>query len=431
MQFRKMTLDNLIQCIDKAPSQHVIRGLDDRDLRIYCDSKDSGFNLKNQFKLREKSSDLYNNALNRLRKIKENKDKSIKKLKANHLLGRQYNTDICSFKLHVSLNNILEQDEKIIKKLLLYLVDKYTEENNLKFDFKIINPKIIDGINLPRFSDHDQITLYFDVYSSIAEMMKLCDDIECLLKGSGIKNDKGLGPKDVLAMNSFVSGRFDNNKLNQQYGVFHFFDRELLTFFKRYKGRERELDHVPLCIFEVIFHNVLLDEKIKALKSEGLSEQQSIEVQRQLDLIVTNPAHYITHGLPVIQSPLLEVKKLIDKTAKLYMGAVRKKRSVFFFKRNRDSNQIEQIEKFNRLMQGVDNFGHLVRNVVDYLQSYKKDVKKNSFRIMLLQALINHDSKELVEQVNKNNFKDKLKIFAYQPDLRLKKKQVTKSRVLG
>src|SRR5690606_30309487 len=104
---------------------------------------------------------------------------------------------------------------------------------------------------------------YFDKYSSIKEVMSLCSAVNVYLKKHLPENDKPFGEKDIIGFNSFVTGRFDSNKLNAEYNVYHFYDEQLKIFFERYKEQEDKLAEVPLCVFEVVFNNILIDDSIK------------------------------------------------------------------------------------------------------------------------------------------------------------------------
>jgi hypothetical protein len=283
-------------------------------------SANEQFELKRHFKLDSKLKGLYTQALIDLREI--HAEQAEKKIQANALKGERYNEDEASFKLHISINDILEQDDATIKKVMDLLVERAAQTNNLLYRFKLVSPDTITGVNLARFADHDQFTVYFDKYSSIAEVVQLCNDIKMVLDENGMKNTKGLGPKDLLAMNTFVSARYDNNKLTQEYNLFHFYDLELEKFFKRYKGRENELKEVPLCVFEVVFNNILIDPNIAELKSEGLAADASKRVQLQLDAIIKNPKHYVAHP-----EELIEVSTTVENPVNLDISREIKKLS--------------------------------------------------------------------------------------------------------
>lgn len=76
-----------------------------------------------------------------------------------------------------------------------------------------------------------------------------------------------------------------------EYRVYNFFDQEIAKFFERYKGRESELEAVPLCVFEVVFNSLLLNPDIRELKS---SDELSRRIQQGLDAIVKDPAKYLS-----------------------------------------------------------------------------------------------------------------------------------------
>ncbi|KGP63431.1 hypothetical protein EP47_09465 [Legionella norrlandica] len=191
------------------------------------------------------------------------------KMRDNGFWGQHYDNDEASLKLHLSLNNIGDLDEKTIFELVKFLADEAdSPDNDFSFHFKIIEPAQHSSA---RFKDTDQITIYFDKYSSTGDMVKLTEKIDTFLKKKGLKeNTIKLGPKDSFGFNSFVSARFDTNKLLSEYDVYPFFDLELEKFFK--KHQPEELKKIPLCALEAVFCRVMLSKQITKLKNDNLQD---------------------------------------------------------------------------------------------------------------------------------------------------------------
>ncbi|MDI1352499.1 MAG: hypothetical protein PSV35_06985 [bacterium] len=222
------------------------------------------------------------------------------KLRKNHLYGQYYNNDKAALKLHVSLNEMNKLDVKIIQGLIQLLIHESTSiTHNATFTFKIIKPSYS---TYSRFSNNDQITIYFDKYSSTADFVSLSNKVMQYLKENNVPdNQQVLGPKESFALNSFVSARFDSNKLLNKYDVYPFFDLELKKFFQQHQAEE--LDHIPLCALEAVFNWVLITKEIAELPGlplMGLNEEDSLKVQNELMQMKEDPKKYITKMTPQI-----------------------------------------------------------------------------------------------------------------------------------
>lgn len=208
--------------------------------------------------------------------------------------GSIYSHKSASFKLHISINDIATIDQTIILSLIeLLITENGAEDNNLSCTFKIIQPEFH---NNERFAMNDQLTIYFDKYSAAAELPRLSEKILQYLLEKQVKiNTKILGEKDSFSYNSFVSARFDTNRLLRQYNVYRFFDYELDKFFKKYHTNLLKL--IPLCAFDSVFNKVFYSEKIqiphKTNSQIALSDKDSQYVQREFDLLVNNPLEYL------------------------------------------------------------------------------------------------------------------------------------------
>lgn len=219
------------------------------------------------------------------------------KLESNHFKGLDYVNDSASLKCHLNLNQIGNVDEVIILDFINFLINEAHATPSLYFDFKIIVPTLYSH---SRFQDTDQITLYFDKYSSTAELIQLTKKIEQYLKEKNIpENNITLGPKDQFGFNSFVSARFDNNKLLKKYDQYSFFDLELKQFFSDYKNTN--LSHIPLCAFEAVFTNILASKSIHLQFSsqQTLTSFNREKVKQEFVLMMRDPKNYIrTMGTP-------------------------------------------------------------------------------------------------------------------------------------
>lgn len=211
-------------------------------------------------------------------------------------MGENYLHDQASLKLHLNLNDIGLLDEETVLGLVKLLHDEAENpDTNMNFFYKIIDPTKHDH---KRFKDTDQLTIYFDKYSSTADVIRLSKKIEDYLLEKGVpKNKTSLGPKDSFGFNSFVSARFDNNKLLGEYDLYSFFDLELGKFFAAH-SEANELETLPLSAFEAVFNTVISSpEKFPLIKNQKgvylLSEESSNKVQAEFKKLLSNPKEYI------------------------------------------------------------------------------------------------------------------------------------------
>lgn len=209
-----------------------------------------------------------------------------------------YNEDVASLKLHVSLNGIADLDQDIIFGLIELLArETNSEDNDIQFKFKVIDPI---ALNDKRMVNNDQFTIYFDKYSSTADVLRLARKIDKYLKKHIPENaeDKKRGPKDSFSLNSFVSARFDNNKLLGEYGVYPFFDLEIEKFINAHETDE--LEDLPLCAFEAVFNTLIASKMIKIPKAyaqnPGLNDEDSIKVQAEFEKILKKPKKYMLNA---------------------------------------------------------------------------------------------------------------------------------------
>ncbi len=266
------------------------------------------FKLKQNYKSREEALGLYSDYINELQKKPEVAALGQQKLAENDMdKGMYHITDDASLKLHLSLNNIGSMDEEIVMGLIDLLIEASQDPNsNLGLHFKITYPHAVE---LGRFKDNDQFTLYFDKYSSTAAVVRLANQIEEYLhKHDVIDNINPFGDKDVFGFNSFVSARYETNKLNHKYDMHEFFDLELEKFFKSHADLD-QLEELPLCCFEVIFNNLIISKSIRNLRAgrdanPGLSRSDSSMVQREFEKMLNNPKDYISP--PDIDMPALD-----------------------------------------------------------------------------------------------------------------------------
>lgn len=215
------------------------------------------------------------------------------KMRAQQFFGQQYDHPEASLKLHISINNIADLDEEVIMGLINLLKEESeSPDNNLNFHFKIIDPA---RVSLERFKMNDQLTIYFDKYSSTADLIRLADKVDGYLKKHVKVNEQPLGPKDSCGLNSFVSARFDTNKLLAEYDVYPFFDLELKKFLEQHTPEE--LEKLPLCAFEAVFNTVISSPDISIPKSgekTGLSDEDSKKVALEFEIMLRDPKKYMS-----------------------------------------------------------------------------------------------------------------------------------------
>ncbi|MFT4058326.1 MAG: hypothetical protein QM652_02130 [Legionella sp.] len=260
--------------------------------------------LKEHYKSSSVSYGIYTEYL----KAKQNDqylvNKAQNKMQNAHFEGQNYNHPEASLKLHLSLNNIGEVHEDVLLGLIKLLTSEANNpENHLNFYFKIIDPA---KYNDSRFKMNDQLTLYFDKYSSTGDVIGLTEKINHYLKQYLKENTQALGPKDSLSLNSFVSARFDTNGLLKKYDVYPFFDLELKKFFERHNFED--LVNLPLCALDAVFIEIITSKEITIPKmgiKEALSEKDSNIVQKELEKMLKAPIEY------------LNVKKRLESSEKL------------------------------------------------------------------------------------------------------------------
>ncbi|KTD57165.1 hypothetical protein Lsai_1769 [Legionella sainthelensi] len=216
------------------------------------------------------------------------------KLMNNFFFGMSYENADASLKFHVNINEIGDINEEVILGLVKLLSEEALERGNcVNFNYKIIEPAYSSD---KRFKNTDQITIYFNKYSSVDAMMLLAEKIDNYLSIQGVPENKTkLGPKDILSLNSFVSARFDNNKLTEAYDVYTFFDLELKKFFAKYKNKT-ELKGLPVGAIEAVFNSLLTNKEITRLRNETskeLCESDSQIVQNEFDKLVKDPINYM------------------------------------------------------------------------------------------------------------------------------------------
>ncbi|ARB92771.1 hypothetical protein [Legionella longbeachae] len=216
------------------------------------------------------------------------------KLMDNFFCGVSYENPDASLKFHVNINNIGELNKEIVLGLVKLLSEEALERGNcINFNYKIIDPSYSSD---KRFKNTDQITIYFNKYSSVDAVMLLAQKIEGYLRIQGVPENKTkLGPKDSLSLNSFVSARFDNNKLTEAYDVYTFFDLELKKFFERYENKA-DLKGLPVGAIEAVFNSILTNKEITRLRNKAsseLCESDSHIVQVEFDRLVKDPINYM------------------------------------------------------------------------------------------------------------------------------------------
>lgn len=249
--------------------------------------------LKKQYKPHEKIPGMYSAYNNSLQAQQGPKELMREKLLQNDLLGQNHLHFDASLKLHININNIAELDDSIIHGLMDLLI----EAPESPISFKFIDPALLvdkEKSGIERFQNTDQLTLYFDKYHSASDLTRLAKKIEDYLLAKGVpKNRIDRGPKDSFVLNSFVSARFDTNKLLGKYGVYKFFDLELEKFFNKHS--EHKLTFIPLCAFEAVFNSILFMDQIVNLQVDsGLSVEESRLAQAEFEKMWANPQAYLS-----------------------------------------------------------------------------------------------------------------------------------------
>jgi hypothetical protein len=253
--------------------------------------------LKTKFKPHEHMPDMASRSVLQLAQNPQLSEIAKNKIINNNIQGDKHKSESgsenASFKLHINLNDIGEMDEEVIIGLLKLLSDEANSpDNDLVFYFKMVRPSYLS--RQERFQNTDQLTLYFDKYTSASAILKLADKIDSHLKEHKIPPNKNpLGPKDSFGFNSFVSARFDKNKLLNEYGVYKFFDLELEKFYKKHKASQ--LDSLPLCMFEAVFNHVITSSAEELQVLVELSPVQSELIQKEFEKALANPLQYLTN----------------------------------------------------------------------------------------------------------------------------------------
>ncbi|MDI1352653.1 MAG: hypothetical protein PSV35_07780, partial [bacterium] len=245
------------------------------------------------------------------------------KMKTNGFHGEGYLNHNDSIKLHISLNNIKDIDLTVISGLIELLTAKMmAKNNNLSFGFKIINP---EQCQRERFKDTDQITIYFDPYSSLHEVLHLATEVEDYLSKQPLsKNTITLGPNDSLLINTFVSARFDTNKFLARYAIYPFFDKELAAFFAQFE--HATFRSVPIGALEMVFNWVIFDPQITQLSNgdgRQLLAKDSLRVQGQLKAMVINPKKYMLDVLTKADPQFIKNQDEAVKHTKQFISKVR------------------------------------------------------------------------------------------------------------
>lgn len=254
--------------------------------------QDKVMTLKNEYKLENGVSDLHSESLKKERENADVRRHAGEKMGHHDASAMFYVNPDASLKLHLSLNNITDLDEETLTGLVQLLKEEAeSPDNNINFHFKIISPECL---NRDRFKMNDQITIYFDKYTSSGDLIRLSDKVETFLKERLPENTQPMGPKDRFGLNSFVSARFDNNKLLNRYNVYPFFDLELQKFFKN--QTPESLDRIPLCALESVFNKVISSPEISISPEEinkGLNDESSSMVQAEFEKMLRSPKQYM------------------------------------------------------------------------------------------------------------------------------------------
>lgn len=288
--FKDLTPTDLLDKIQALSAQMVCSQLN-KSFFLIRPARDKTLNLTTNYKSQNEDTGIYTQASSTLMKQTDLLALAQEKLQINHFSGTHYVNNDASLKFHISLNQVGEIDEAIILGLIKFLINEAVATNSMHFNFKIIQPALYTN---SRFKNNDQITIYFDKYTSTAQVIQLAGKVDLYLKNNHIpENNLKLGPKDKFGFNAFVSARFDNNKLLQKYDEYPFFDLELKQFFSLYKNVD--LRHVPLCAFEAIFTRILISRNIHHLNNpeQNLQAADRAKVQQQFKIMVCDPKTYI------------------------------------------------------------------------------------------------------------------------------------------
>ena len=324
MQFKDLTGEELITKIQTQYPEINGQKMFGTVFYQINSKKNKEMDLKASYKPEDNINGIFTEYHRHLNAQTKLKNQMQKKLYQNGFRGRNMINTEAAFKLHIGINNIAELDESILQGLMgLLIQESESPANNMSFFFKFIDPQ--DRM-YERFRNTDQLTLYFDKYSSTADLIRLSQKIETYLLDKGVPQNKiARGPKDSFGFNSFVSARFDTNRLLCEYDVYKFFDLELEKFLKNHSVNSLE---IPLCALEAVFNSVLLSEQIKNIhpESPGLTNKESRLVQKEFERMLANPKEYLTIIEATVESRLEKqlAAKQFDELAPSFIELLKK-----------------------------------------------------------------------------------------------------------
>ncbi len=291
--FRALTTNSLHTALQaKGLNAFPIPGL--AFLDISPPHTNSKLALQQQYKPNDEVPGYATLFLQEARSKQEIIDKLNEKMHQANFFGMPYDIEEASLKLHISLNHIGNISTETMLNFMTFLDKQSQQSQSLRYHFKIIKPELHDH---DRFRMNDQITIYFDKYSSLGDIIKLANNIKCFLKDQGIPdNTQKLGPKDTISLTEFVTARFDTNKLTNEYDVYHFFDNEIKKFIEA-NPTHPNLKDIPLFALDVVFFRILTELNITVPNqhtSRELSTEDSQLVQAEFLVILNNPHLYLT-----------------------------------------------------------------------------------------------------------------------------------------
>ncbi|KTD52927.1 hypothetical protein [Legionella quateirensis] len=293
MKFKEFSGEELMKRVNALQENVTCSPMLGTVFYIIESSNSKTIELKKHYKPELDKPGIFTDYHTNLRKQKELIDLMNRKLWANGFNGERNWNPYGALKLHLNLNKIAEMDEAIILGLIHLLIQETeSPDNNLSFSFKIIDPS--SRVHA-RFFYTDQLTVYFDKYSSAADMIRLSQKIEDYLLSNNVPpNTIKRGPKDSFGFNSFVSARFDTNRLLGQYDVYPFFDLELEKFFKAHSVDEL---NIPICALEAVFNTVLITDIAQNIKVKGagLTKKERDAVQAEFVKMLQDPKKYMSH----------------------------------------------------------------------------------------------------------------------------------------
>lgn len=303
MKFKELTVEGILQKLHARYTTISTGRLSKYFGEIKPNRDNKELSLTKFYKPRSDMPDLFNNYISQLVRQTELLELMREKLKKQGfpVNNPRFSTQEATLKLHISLNDINEIDESLINGLMEFLIEESASpNNNISFSFKFIDPVHQQDI---RMHNTDQFTLYFDRHTSAGDLARFAQKVEEYLLSQGLpKNTIDRGPKDCFIFNSFVSARFDNLILiNNQYGVYNFFDLEIEKFFKNHSLEEL---NVPLCIFDAVLNAIILLDEVEIIQADPLREnnpssylspEASKAVQAEFEKMLVNPIEYLTN----------------------------------------------------------------------------------------------------------------------------------------